>query len=165
MLRDVVTPIGDLQVRAADAGSNVRWMTAEPRPDDEPLVDEELLATDGSDADDLDVDDDDDDFDDDGVELLPDEAGVSDPIGTARRRHGAAGAILAAGMFGLDQALWKKPREEVPVVVTANSDPTDIDAEGINLAVDEQTSVVAPPLERLEPTPPRRRGRRARRTS
>lgn len=71
---------------------------------------------------------------------------VSDPVGTARRRHGAAGAILAAGMFGVDIALGRKPKEEIPVVVDASGDPTNIDNDGMSFVIDETTQVVAPPL-------------------
>ena len=55
---------------------------------------------------------------------------VSDPVGTARRQHGTAGAVLAAGMFGVDIALGRPPKEEIPVVVAAPTDPTDIDTDG-----------------------------------
>ena len=71
---------------------------------------------------------------------------LSDPVTTARRKHGAAGAMLAAGMFGVDIALGRKPKEEAPVVVTASGDPTDIDRDGMNFALDHATQVVAPPL-------------------
>ena len=71
---------------------------------------------------------------------------VSDPVGTARRKHGAAGAMLAAGMFGVDIALGRKPKEEIPVVVDASGDPTDINKDGMTFAIDEATQVVAPPL-------------------
>lgn len=71
---------------------------------------------------------------------------VSDPVGTARRKHGAAGAMLAAGMFGVDIALGRKPKEEIPVVVDASGDPTDIDKDGMTFAIDDATQVVAPPL-------------------
>ena len=71
---------------------------------------------------------------------------LSDPISTARRKHGAAGAVLAAGMFGVDIALGRKPKEEAPVVVTASGDPTDTDRDGMNFALDPATQVVAPPL-------------------
>lgn len=82
---------------------------------------------------------------------------VSDPIGTARRRHGASGAILAAGMFGLDIALGRKPKEEAPIVVAASSEPVDIEKDGIEVPVDENTSVYAPPQPPSDPFPPRRR--------
>jgi len=84
---------------------------------------------------------------------------VSDPVGTARRKHGAAGAVLAAGMFGVDIALGRKPKEEVPVVVDAAGEPTDIDTEGIRVAVDGLIEVVTPPIPRREPVvaKPRRR--------
>ena len=82
---------------------------------------------------------------------------ISDPIGTARRRHGAAGAILAAGMFGVDIALGRKPKEEAPIVVAANSEPIDIEKDGIEVEIDETTSVYAPPQPPSDPFPRRRR--------
>jgi hypothetical protein len=83
-----------------------------------------------------------------------------DPVRTARRRHGAAGAIVAAGMFGLDQALGRKPKEEAPIVMAASDEPVDIDHEGIIVPVDDGLSVIAPPQPRSEPLPSRRRRRR-----
>jgi hypothetical protein len=80
-----------------------------------------------------------------------------DPVRTARRRHGAAGAIMAAGMFGLDQALGRKPKEEAPIVMAASDEPVDIDHEGITVPVDDSLSVVAPPQPRSDPLPSRRR--------
>lgn len=84
---------------------------------------------------------------------------VSDPIATARRKHGAAGAVLAAGMFGVDIALGRKPKEEIPVVVDAAGEPTDIDTDGIRVAVDDLIEVVTPAIPRREPivAPHRRR--------
>lgn len=84
---------------------------------------------------------------------------VSDPVGTARRKHGAAGAVLAAGLFGVDIALGRKPKEEVPVVVDAAGEPTNIDEDGIRIPIDAHTSVVAPALPPSEPraAKPRRR--------
>jgi hypothetical protein len=84
--------------------------------------------------------------DDPTLEEMPPIPPLSDPVATARRRHGAAGAVLAAGMFGVDIALGRKPKEEAPVVVTASGDPTDIDRDGMNFALDAVTQVVAPPL-------------------
>ena len=83
-----------------------------------------------------------------------------DPIRAARRRHGAAGAIVAAGMFGLDQALGRKPKEEAPIVMAAADQPVDIDHEGIIVPVDRDLSVIAPPQPRSDPLPSRRRRRR-----
>jgi hypothetical protein len=80
-----------------------------------------------------------------------------DPVRTARRRHGAAGAIMAAGMFGLDQALGRKPKEEAPIVMAASDEPVDIDHEGITVPVDDALSVIAPPQPRSDPLPSRRR--------
>jgi hypothetical protein len=92
----------------------------------------------------------------------PDDAAVEplesfDPVQTARRRHGAAGAIVAAGMFGLDQALGRKPKEEAPIVMAASDQPVDIDHEGIRVPVDGDVSVIAPPQPRSDPLPTRRR--------
>jgi hypothetical protein len=101
-----------------------------------------------------------------GVWEAPDELELGptqDPVAVARRRHGAAGAMLAAGMFGVDMALGRKPREDIPVVVAANDEPGDVDTEGIEIAVDEHTRVVAPALPRPEPGRRPRRARRSRR--
>ncbi|MSX94434.1 MAG: hypothetical protein F2749_13555 [Actinobacteria bacterium] len=79
------------------------------------------------------------------------------PMANARRRHGAAGAMLAAGMFGLEQAMGlRKKKEEAPIVVAAPTEPTDIDEEGIHIPVDEATRVFAPPQPPADPFPPRR---------
>src|SRR6185295_18421108 len=83
-----------------------------------------------------------------------------EPVRAARRRHGAAGAIVAAGMFGLDQALGRKPKEEAPIVMAAADQPVDIDHEGILVPVDRDLSVIAPPQPRSDPLPSRRRRRR-----
>jgi hypothetical protein len=82
-------------------------------------------------------------------------------IAAARRRHGSLGAVVAAGMLGFEKLLGRKPREEAPIVVDAPSEPVDIDSDGISVAVDDLTTVVAPPLPRVPPTPaPSRRRRR-----
>ncbi len=94
--------------------------------------------------------------DDDAVEPLE----SFDPVQTARRRHGAAGAIVAAGMLGLDQVLGRKPKEEAPIVMAAADQPVDIDHEGIRVPVDEGVSVIAPPQPRSDPLPTRRRRKR-----
>jgi len=85
----------------------------------------------------------------------------SDVIATARRRHGAAGAIVAAGMLGLDQVLsGRKPREEAPIVVASPTEPTDLDQEGIAVPIDDTRAAWAPPQPTRDPFPalrPRRR--------
>lgn len=95
----------------------------------------------------------------DSIEMIDEIEPISDPIGTARRKHGAAGAMLAAGMFGVDIALGRKPKEEVPVVVDAAGEPTDLDADGIRIPIDDDTHVVTPALPRTPPVqaPPRRK--------
>ncbi|MGB8857861.1 MAG: hypothetical protein WCC60_01330 [Ilumatobacteraceae bacterium] len=90
------------------------------------------------------------------IEMTP----VSDPIATARRRHGAAGAMLAAGMFGVDIALGRKPKEEAPIVVASSSEPVDIETDGIEVPIDETTSVFAPPQPPVDPFAPRPRRKR-----
>lgn len=100
-------------------------------------------------------------FDDAELAELAEPLAPPDPIETARSRHRTAGAILAAGMLGLEQALGlRKPREEAPIVIDASDDPLDIDRDGIMFAVDERTSVVAPPQLRSAPLSSGRRRRR-----
>ena len=86
-----------------------------------------------------------------------------DLVATARRRHGTAGGMLAAGLLGLEQVLGRKPKQDAPVVVAANSQPVDIDADGIVIEVDDEISVVAPPLPRPSEQPARPIGRRTKR--
>jgi hypothetical protein len=95
-----------------------------------------------------------------GTVPAPTSSAFDQSIANARRRHGAAGAILAAGMLGLDQVLGRKPREEAPIVISTGDQPIDIDDDGILVAIDERTSVHAPPQPRPDPLPPRRRRRR-----
>ena len=87
-------------------------------------------------------------------------------VAHAKQRHGVAGAMLAAGMLGVDQVLnGRKPREEAPIVVDANGEPVDIDRDGIAFALDDAgTQVSAPPLPRSAPvaTPTRRKRWRSR---
>jgi hypothetical protein len=84
-----------------------------------------------------------------------------DLVENARRRHGALGAVVAAGMVGIDQAVFgRKPREEAPVVISSNSDPVDIDTDGMEGSLDDGMSFGAPPLPRtpvVVPPPARRR--------
>ncbi len=74
-----------------------------------------------------------------------------DVVGTARRRYGPAGAALAAGMFGLDIALGTKKKPDSVQIQEAPSDPVDVDADGIQVTIDETLSVNAPALERVPP--------------
>ena len=91
----------------------------------------------------------------------PDLTIVPTPIATARRRHGAAGAMLAAGMLGIDEALGlRKVKQEAPIVVAAPTEPLDIDSDGIDVPIDEATSVYAPPQPRSRPHVPPKRTRR-----
>ena len=82
-------------------------------------------------------------------------------MAAARRRHGALGGVVAAGMLGIDKVLGRKPREEIPVVVDAPTEPVDIDADGITVPLDAHTDVISPPLPRSLPkvAPARRRSR------
>ena len=117
----------------------------------EPAFDADEIGSADSELDDSELDDS--ELGENGVPVI---APISDPIATARRRHGAAGAMLAAGMFGADIALGRKVKEEAPVVITASSDPTDIDTDGIVIPIDEARSVFAPPQPPSDPFPPRR---------
>lgn len=72
-------------------------------------------------------------------------------IAHAKQRHGASGGMLAAGMLGIEQLLsGRKPREEIPVVVAANSEPVDIDTDGIRVSL-VGVDVTAPALPRTAP--------------
>ncbi len=74
------------------------------------------------------------------------------PVATARRRYGVGGAMLAGGMLGIEKALEMRPvKQEAPIVVAAATKPVDIDSDGIDVPVDDETSVYAPPQPRSEP--------------
>ena len=133
---------------------------------DDLIDDDELDDLDDELDDEVDDELDDDELDDDELdaEMLDDETvavlhPVSDPVATARRRHGGFGAALGAGMLGLDIALGRKPKEEAPVVITASGEPGNIDTDGIEIPIDEATSVFAPPQPPVDPFPPRRKRR------
>ena len=87
-------------------------------------------------------------------ELVPDLTITSTPVATARRHYGVGGAMLAGGMLGLEKALEMRPaKEEAPIVVASPTEPIDIDFEGIDVPVDDETSVYAPPQPRSKPQP------------
>ncbi len=121
-------------------------------------------AGDPEDSDPNDSDPDDSDPNDSGIStnVTPFDAGgdQASRIAHAKQRHGAAGGMLAAGMLGIDQLVnGRKPREEIPVVVTASSDPIDIDTDGIRVSL-AGADVIAPALPRTLPkTQPARRRR------
>jgi hypothetical protein len=69
-------------------------------------------------------------------------------VGRARRRYGAAGAIMAAGMLGLDKVLGRKPKDEGAQVQEAVGEPGDIDAHGIVVDVDDERQVHSHPARR-----------------
>ena len=85
----------------------------------------------------------------------------ADVIATARRRHGTAGAILAGGMLGLDKALGRPAKEEIPVVWEADGEPLDIDGRGITVPIDDEHDVHSHPG--AAATAPRRPVRKRRR--
>lgn len=106
----------------------------------------------------------DDDLDDepDDVAETPLDFGSGDVIATARRRYGGGGALLAAGLLGLDRVLTDKKKAESVQVQEAASDPIDVDRSGIQVLIDERTSVEAPPLERRDPLSPKKKRSRRR---
>ena len=88
------------------------------------------------------------------------EASHADMVANARRRHGAAGAMLAAGLVAMDDLLMGRPvKEQAPVVVANPTEPHDVDRDGITVPIDEEKSVYAPPQPPPDPFPrrPRRR--------
>jgi len=86
------------------------------------------------------------------VDGVPDLSIEPTPIATARRQHGIAGAIMAGAMLAIDEAMGlRKVKQEAPIVIDASSDPLDIDTDGIDIPVDDQTSIFAPPQPRSKP--------------
>ena len=82
----------------------------------------------------------------------------------APRRRKTASAVLAGALFAVRDVVEGKPKkEEIPIVVDAPDEPTDVDTDGIDVRLGGD-AYVAPPL---PPTPkgrarvrPRRRRRR-----
>ena len=69
--------------------------------------------------------------------------------------------MLAGGMLGLEKALELRPvRQEAPIVVASPSEPVDIDDDGIDVDIDDETWVYAPPQPRSKPHTKAVRGRR-----
>ena len=84
-----------------------------------------------------------------------------DIIANARRRYGTGGALLAAGMLGLDNLLREKVKPDSVQVQESPTEPVDVDSDGIQVAIDETLSANAPALERmplLDVAKKRRRG-------
>lgn len=144
------------------APRSVVIVDADHEPSQEPA--DELTSDDDFDVDiDADIDADDGTIDVDHPDAVPFDIGQDDlptRIAHAKQRHGVGGAMLAAGMLGVDQVLnGRKPREEAPIVVDANGEPVDIDRDGIDITLDDAgVQVSAPPLPRTAPVaaPPRR---------
>ena len=65
-------------------------------------------------------------------------------VARAHRKHGLAGAIVAGGMLAIDQVLGRKPKEQPAAVSEFSGEPTDIDANGIEIPLDDSTTVVSP---------------------
>ena len=75
-----------------------------------------------------------------------------DVVANATRKYGRAGGALAAGMFAVDVLIsGEKKKPESVQVQEASSQPIDVDKTGIQVMIDELTSVEAPPLDRREP--------------
>lgn len=84
-------------------------------------------------------------------------------IRRAAQRYGTVGAMLAGGMVVFDKLLGRKPKQEAAIVVEASGEPGDIDVDGINFVLDDNTAVSSPaPLAR---TGLRRQVRRRRRAN
>ena len=62
----------------------------------------------------------------------------------AAQRYGTVGAMLAGGMVVFDRLLGRKPKQEAAVVIEASSDPTDIDNDGITVALNDHLTVHSP---------------------
>jgi hypothetical protein len=66
-------------------------------------------------------------------------------IKRAAQRYGTVGAMLAGGMVVFDKLLGRKPKEDAAIIVEASGEPGDIDADGINFVLDDNTTVSSPP--------------------
>ncbi|MEY2969106.1 MAG: hypothetical protein RIQ64_1733 [Actinomycetota bacterium] len=87
----------------------------------------------------------DDTADDDAARLETRNAEARDSIvARAHRKHGLAGAIVAGGMLAIDQVLGRRPKEQPAAVSEFSGEPTDIDKDGIQIPLDENTTVVSP---------------------
>lgn len=54
-------------------------------------------------------------------------------IEAARRKGGVAGAALAGAMIAVSEIVDGERKDDAPIVVEANSDPDDIDRDGIRI--------------------------------
>ena len=63
----------------------------------------------------------------------------------AAQRYGTVGAMLAGGMVVFDKLLGRKPKEDAAIIVEASGEPGDIDTDGINFVLDDNTAVSSPP--------------------
>jgi hypothetical protein len=59
--------------------------------------------------------------------------------------------ILASRVGGAKELAVAQPKQEAPIVVSSNSDPHDVDTDGIAFDIDPVTSITAPPLPRSAP--------------
>jgi hypothetical protein len=100
--------------------------------------DEDVEPSDDIEPGDIDVD----------LEALRD---TGDPIDNALRRRGGVGGVIAAGMFGLEQAMFGKVKPESVQVQESPSEPTDVDKDGIVLTLAADVAVQSPALERKPP--------------
>lgn len=80
-------------------------------------------------------------------------------IEAGRRKGGLAGAAMAGAMFAVSEIVEGPKKDDVPVVVEANSDPTDVDRDGVTVDLADVT-VEAPALDRLDPVSAPRTGTR-----
>ncbi|MCU1388788.1 MAG: hypothetical protein JWL72_2126 [Ilumatobacteraceae bacterium] len=93
-----------------------------------------------------------DELDDEFEEIESDPIDIDDPkpLAAARRRKGLGG-MIAAGMFGLDQALTGKQKPDQAEIQESSSEPVDVDKDGIKVVIDDGTTVQTPALERRPP--------------
>jgi hypothetical protein len=53
--------------------------------------------------------------------------------------------MLAGGMVVFDKLLGRKPKEDAAIIVEASGEPGNIDVDGINFVLDDNTTVSSPP--------------------
>jgi hypothetical protein len=59
-------------------------------------------------------------------------------IEAGRRKGGVAGAAMAGAMMVMAEIVEGPKKDDAPVVVQANSDPTDVDTDGITVELGDQ---------------------------
>jgi len=75
-------------------------------------------------------------------------------IEAGRRKGGLAGAAMAGAMLAVSDIVEGPKKDDAPVVVEANSDPTDVDRDGVRVDLSGESGDVTVEAPALPPMPP-----------